>query len=168
MFSLLFLLVVCLLLGVPLFFLSRWVARKFVDGQAAQQAATWIATVVLTLLVFCGIAAAVFFFAFGEDAKYSFDAEKWAKKPEKRYQMVEDLVYYDLLQGMTPRQVGELLGRPDHVDPKGVWTYWVGSRTEKDDVLQIDFYEGRVKAVQGPYTGTEYEEVKAVVPDVAQ
>jgi hypothetical protein len=78
-----------------------------------------------------------------------FDAEQWKSASDgMRYRFVKDLIYRDLLNGLSRPQLEEMLGDPSFVARDGRYaTYLVKDRTDgilefnSVYVLQMDFDE---------------------------
>ncbi len=146
--------IACLIFGVPVFFVCRWAARRWLKDPATRQVVPWVATLVLTPLL-CAAGIVMWVTTLPGNRNYNFDTEQWAAYPGKRYFMVEDLVDSDILRGMDRIQVRQLLGNPDFRTADSVWVYSI--RGDKDDMLEVTFRHDRVTAVRSPHEGVTYK-----------
>ncbi len=114
--------------AVPIFFFMRWIFRKFIFGAVKQKIATWVATIVLTPLIYFGLIYAFLFFISREPSS-DFDKSKWlAGDKERRFEMADDIVDSKILIGKDTNQVKELLGKATSQDSSNQrWTYFVGT-----------------------------------------
>ncbi len=152
-----FMFAVCLVLAVPVYFVCRWVARKFFNDPALLKIFPWAATAVITPAICCSCVF-LFYIAFGGDRSYSlpdFDADQWACGPDYRFPMTFHLIASDTLRGMNRIQVRRLLGKPDLDAADSVWSYSIGG--DKDQLLDVKFRRGRVVAVESFYESRAYE-----------
>lgn len=152
-FILIILVFICLAAGVLVFFFCRWVAGKLFKEQTGRRITAWIATIVLTLLLW--FAVAVGLLVAGADTYYPFDAGRWSRSAQ-RSRMVYDLMASDTLRGMTHAEVRQLLGKPDQDDRDSVWIYSLNRK--EDEMLEVKFRNGRVTAVESPWEVKSYED----------
>ena len=137
-----------LIIAVPVFFLARWVFRRFIDKPSIQSWCTWISTIALTPIVYIAGALIWMTIYFGQPTR-EFDKQLWVENPELRHEMYSDLA--ELLIGLTKEEVETILGQ---IDPdmyiKEHWEYYLGfgSGLGVDlDYLDIYFEDGKVVKV---------------------
>lgn len=143
--------IILLILGVPVFFLWRWLLSKFIKGQRIRTAMTWIITSITTPVLYVGIVM-LLIFGVSYHPSYSFDKEKWFANKRKRYELSEDIIERKMLLGKTKSEVRQLLGDEGNSNESDHWFYQLGLRPGlfniDPDVLDIEFSNGKVSSVQ--------------------
>ncbi len=142
----------CLLalaIGIPFFFLWRWVFRKFIKSKALLIVTSCVTAFVTTPSLF----AALILLGLNLMTYYpqdKFDRDRWLVDKEKRYELATDIIKSQVLIGKTKIEVEQLLGK-EHNEQSNSWEYYLGfvpgiGNTDPD-VLSIEFENGRVSAV---------------------
>ncbi|WP_051054266.1 hypothetical protein [Fibrella aestuarina] len=142
---------ILLSLGLPTFFLWRWLVSKFIKDQRIRTIATWVITILTTPMLYVGLVM-LLLFSLSYHPTYSFDQEKWFANKRKRYELSEDIIERKMLLGKTKSEVRQLLGDEGNTNESDHWTYQLGMRpglTILDpDVLAIEFSNGKVSSVK--------------------
>ena len=87
---------ILLLIGGISFFFWRWLLKKLITIDKTRKAATWIATILSTpvmygLIVMLWIMSATYY------PSNDFNKQKWHEDIEKRYELSEDLIDSEIL-----------------------------------------------------------------------
>ncbi|OCX51155.1 hypothetical protein BEL04_20825 [Mucilaginibacter sp. PPCGB 2223] len=142
--------IICVLLGIPVFFLSKYISKKLIKEKKNQMIGTWLATIILTPIIYCSI---VLFFVFCVEyyPNNDFDKDKWKADKEKRYELTKDLIGSKLLIGMTKDQVRATLGDEENINDNNDWYYEIGYKPELFNIdpnsIHITFEKNRVVEV---------------------
>jgi hypothetical protein len=138
-------------LAIPVYFFSRWALKRFIQDEQKRKVATWIATVVLTPLVYVSIVVTVLLCVSYYPSR-EFDSQQWLADQEKRFEFSEDIIARKILIGKTKAEVRLLLGDEGNTDVSDHWTYYLGFRPQfiniDPDVLVVEFKDGVVVSVQ--------------------
>ena len=141
---------ILLVLGIPTFFIWRWILKKFIKVGKTRKIATWTATIVATPLIYVGLLM-LGFFSMSYHPTHDFDKQKWFADKEKRYELSEDIIDSKMLIGKTKSEVRQLLGDEGNTDESDYWNYYLGFRPGfaniDPDVLDIEFKDGKVVKV---------------------
>lgn len=138
-------------LGIPTFFIWRWILKKFIKVDKTRKIATWTATIVSTPLFYVGLIM-LWFFSMSYYPNHDFDQQKWFADKEKRYELSEDILDSKMLIGKTKLEVRQLLGDEGNKDESDDWNYYLGFRPGfaniDPEVLDIEFKDGKVVKVE--------------------
>ncbi len=138
---------ILLVLGVPTFFIWRWLLKKFIKVDRSRKVATWVATLLTTPLLYIGISM-LLIFGMNYHPTDDFNQEKWHSEKETRYQLSEDIIDSEMLIGKTKLEVRQILGDENNTDQNDVWSYYLGFRpgftSISPDMLDIEFIDGKV------------------------
>lgn len=138
-----------LLIAGVLFFMWRWIFKRFVKSQRTRTIATWLATIVSAPIIYIAVVL-IWLSSMSYYPSRDFDKEKWFADKEKRYELSEDLIDSRILLGKTKQQIRQLLGDEGNKDESNYWTYYLGFKpglSIDPDVLDIYFEDGRVVRV---------------------
>lgn len=141
-----------IILGVPTFFFWRWLFKKFIRVDRTRKISTWVATIILSPLIYVGIVL-VIFFSISYYPSHDFDRQKWFTNKEKRYELSKDLIKSKTLLGKSKAEIKQLLGDDaDNKDKFDTWDFELGYRPElfniDPDYLQIEFKNDKVINVE--------------------
>ena len=138
---------ILLFLGVPIFFVCRWLLKKFIKIDQKRKIATWVATLIATPFIYFSIIM-LWFFCMSYHPAHNFDKVKWFTNKETRYELSEDIIESEMLIGKTKSEVRQILGDENNSDQSEHWSYYLGFRPGfiniDPDVLDIEFEHGRV------------------------
>lgn len=139
--------VILAILGVPTFFVWRWLLKKIVKTDNTRKMATWIATVVTTPFIYVGLII-LWIFSISYHPTHDFDQDQWFADKESRYELSEDIIDSNMLIGKTKSEVRQLLGDEGNAEESDYWYYYLGLRPGfaniDPDVLTIEFKQGKV------------------------
>jgi hypothetical protein len=139
--------IILVILAGPIFFIWKWVFKKFVKIEKLSEIATWVVTIIAVPLIYIGIIN-LWFYSMSYYPKQKFIKEKWFSDKEKRYELSQDLIKSQKLIGKTKAQVYQLLGDEGNSDSSDYWTYYLGFRPAfaniDVDLLDIEFKNGVV------------------------
>jgi hypothetical protein len=142
---------ILLILGVPNFFLWRWLLKKKIKVEETRKMATWTATILTTPLIYIGLVT-LWLYSMNYYPTNDFDREKWFANEEKRYELSEDLIESKMLIGKTKLQVRKLLGDEGNFDESDNWNYYLGLKpglfSIDPDMFEIIFKNGKVILVR--------------------
>lgn len=140
---------ILLLIGVLSFFFWRWLLKKLITIDKTRRTATWIATILLTPLMY-GLFVMFWMMSATYYPSNDFNKEKWHEDIEKRYELSEDLIDSEILIGKTKKEVKKILGDTFQEWSSDNWSYYLGSRPGimDPDYLDIEFKDGRVVKVR--------------------
>ncbi len=140
---------ILLLIGVLSFFFWRWLLKKLITIDKTRRTATWIATILLTPLMY-GLFVMFWMMSATYYPSNDFNKEKWHEDIEKRYELSEDLIDSEILIGKTKKEVKKILGDTFQEWSADNWSYYLGSRPGimDPDYLDIEFKDGRVVKVR--------------------
>ena len=114
--------IIVLILAFPIYFLSKWILKKWNFGnEKNRKYLAIIPSVVLSPIVYIGLIY-LWIFSISYYPTNDFDKQTWESNPEERYKMSEDIIAYGL--GFVPGLF--------NIDP---------------DVLDIYFENGKVTKV---------------------
>ncbi len=139
--------VINLVLAIPVFFVVRRLARRFIHQERYVRTATWLATILATPLLYAGIVVAFFFVGMYYPHR-GFDRTRWLSDTEKRFEMSGDIIGSGMLLGKSKEEVVEILGPADTTDADV--TYYLGFTPMgmiDPDYLVVRFDEGKVVKV---------------------
>lgn len=140
---------ILLLIGVLSFFFWRWLLKKLITIDKTRRTATWIATILLTPLMY-GLFVMFWMMSATYYPSNDFNKEKWHEDIEKRYELSEDLIDSEILIGKTKKEVKKILGDTFQEWSADNWSYYLGSRPGimDPDYLDIEFKDGKVVKVR--------------------
>ncbi len=143
---------ILIILGIPTFFFWRWLFKKYIRVDSTRKISIWIATIILTPLIYVGIVMFIIF-CISYYPSHGFDRQKWLTDKEKRYELSEDLIKSKILIGKSKAEVRQLLGdETDNQDKFDIWDFGLGYRPElfniDPDYLQIEFKNNKVLNVE--------------------
>lgn len=138
---------ILLILGVPIFFIWRWLLKRLIRTDRTRSIATWAGTIVVTPLIYVGLII-FWFFSMSYHPNHDFNNEKWFADKEKRYELSENIINTKMLLGKTKSEVRKILGDEGNADESDYWNYYLGFRPGfaniDPDVLDIEFRGGKV------------------------
>lgn len=142
--------IILIILGIPVFFLWRWVFRRYIRAERTRKIATWTATIFTTPLLYAGIFLLIFY-SLTYYPTHEFDQMKWSSNMEKRYEMSKNLIESQILIGENKSEVKQLLGDNLNNEQSDQWTYYLGMvpgiANIDPDVLEIEFKNGKAVKV---------------------
>ncbi len=141
-----------LLVAVPMFFIVKWILKKF--GIGKKQNRKYIAivpTLVLSLLLYVGIIllciARIEYYP-----RQDFNRDLWDSDIEERYTMSKSIIDSDLLIGKSEEEVIEILGDKYLTYEENIMSYNLGYLPGvfviEPDVLAICFEDSTVVEVE--------------------
>ena len=138
------------ILGIPTFFIWRWLFNKFIKVKRNRKIATWTATIVTTPILYMGLIL-LWIFSMSYHPTQTFDKEKWFTEREKRYELSTDIIESKMLINKTKAEVRQILGDEGNLDESDYWNYDLGFRPGivniDPDVLDIEFINQKVASV---------------------
>lgn len=142
--------VIILLLGIPVFFIWRWLLKKYIKSDKSRIIATWIATIITAPFIYIGVIL-IWLYTLSYYPTNDFNKEKWLSDTEKRYEMSGDIIESEMLIGKTKSEVKQILGDDGNEDESDNWSYSLGFKPGfaniDPDVLDIEFKDGKVVKV---------------------
>lgn len=142
--------ILLIILGIPVFFIWRWILKKFIEDNKRRTITTWIVTIITTPFVYAGMIVFILL-AMSYYPTHSFNKAEWLENQEKRYQLSDDIIGSNMLIGKTKAEVKQILGDEGNPDESDHWTYHLGYKpgfiSIDPDVLDIDFKDGKVVKV---------------------
>lgn len=147
--------VFCIVLAVPVFFLTKWLFKKSRLKQKFKVTATIAATLLLTPVVYLTLIYTFFSFLFHEPQE-GFSKKGWDEKPSERNMMIDDLIQKKLLIGKDSFFVKNTIGLPSRSYSDSLalttWTYDLGMSPGGLGVLfhdmQVTFQHNKVVNVE--------------------
>jgi hypothetical protein len=139
--------IINLIIGIPVFFLLRWILKKLIKNDRIRRPITWIGTLICTPLAYIGL-----IFLWISIVSYyptqDFNKNSWTLDKEKRYEMSSDIINSKILIGKTKKEVIEILGDEGNKFDDNIWNYYLGFVPGlfkiDPDVLDIFFENGKV------------------------
>lgn len=142
---------ILIVLGIPTFFIWRFLFKKFIKAERTRKIATWTATLITIPLIYAAIVM-LWILSMSYYPTHDFDKEKWFSDKETRYELSEDIIESEMLIGRTKSEVRQILGNENNSDQSDHWSYYLGFRpglfSIDPDVLNIEFRDGKVIRVQ--------------------
>ena len=142
--------IILVILGIPVFFLWRWIFSRYIKADRTRKLATWTATIFTTPLLYIGIFLIIFYIITYYPI-YEFDQAKWSSNIEKRYEMSKNLIESRILIGKTKSEIKQLLGDSNVPYENNNWNYYLGMKPDiiriDPDILEIEFKDGKVVKV---------------------
>jgi hypothetical protein len=136
-----------LVLGVPTYFILRWILKKFIKVERVRIIATWMTTLIATPLIYSGLIT-FWLISISYYPSHDFDKEKWFSNKEKRYKLSKDIIESKMLMNKTKAEVQQILGDEKNSDQSDYWNYYLGFKPGfaniDPDVLDIEFKNGKV------------------------
>src|SRR5437868_7357741 len=80
-----------IIIAIPVFFIWRWVFRKFIHTGRKLRFATWIATIFATPIIYIGFFL-LFFLSIEHYPKRNFDQKEWLTNKDERYELSDHLI----------------------------------------------------------------------------
>jgi hypothetical protein len=140
-----------LIIGIPTFFIWRWLLMKFIKADKKRKIAVWAATIITTPLIYIGIIL-LWIFSISYYPNRDFDKEKWSANKEKRYELSKNLIEGEILIGKSKTEVRQILGDAGNSDESNYWSYYLGfipgPFNIDPSVLDIEFKDGKVIKVR--------------------
>ena len=143
--------IIVLILAIPIYFLSKWILKKWNFGnEKNRKYLAIIPSVVLSPIVYIGLIY-LWIFSISYYPTNDFDKQTWESNPEERYKMSEDIIESKMLIGKTKQEIVELLGNDFYSYSENHIAYGVGFVPGlfniDPDVLDIYFENGKVTKV---------------------
>ena len=139
--------VILFVLGIPIFFLWRWLLRKHIKNEKTRKTATWIATIISTLFIYAAIIM-LWIISISFYPSHDFDKQKWFDDHEKRYELSADIIDSKVLIGKSKEEIREMLGDEENSDLSDNWIYYLGFRPQlfviDPDYLDLTFKNNKV------------------------
>ena len=144
--------IIILILGIPIYFLSKWILNKSNVGNGKNRKyLAIIPTLILSPIVYIGLIY-LWIFSISYYPTDDFDKQMWQSNPEERYKMSENIIESKILIGKTKREIIELLGNDYYSYSENHIAYGLGFVpglfTIDPDVLDIYFENGKVIKVE--------------------
>jgi hypothetical protein len=143
--------IIVLILAFPIYFLSKWILKKWNFGnEKNRKYLAIIPSVVLSPIVYIGLIY-LWIFSISYYPTNDFDKQTWESNPEERYKMSEDIIESKMLIGKTKQEIVELLGNDFYSYSENHIAYGLGFVPGlfniDPDVLDIYFENGKVTKV---------------------
>ena len=143
--------IIVLFLAFPIYFLSKWILKKWNFGnEKNRKYLAIIPSVVLSPIVYIGLIY-LWIFSISYYPTNDFDKQTWESNPEERYKMSEDIIESKMLIGKTKQEIVELLGNDFYSYSENHIAYGLGFVPGlfniDPDVLDIYFENGKVTKV---------------------
>jgi hypothetical protein len=143
--------IIVLILAIPIYFLSKWILKKWNFGnEKNRKYLAIIPSVVLSPIVYIGLIY-LWIFSISYYPTNDFDKQTWESNPEERYKMSEDIIESKMLIGKTKQEIVELLGNDFYSYSENHIAYGLGFIPGlfniDPDVLDIYFENGKVTKV---------------------
>jgi hypothetical protein len=142
--------VINLILGIPIFFLWRWIFKRFFKSVPRKGLSTLLATFITTPLVYTALII-LWFLSISYYPSHRFTKQKWNSNQEKRYELSEDIIKSKVLIGKNKTEIKQILGAENNVEQSDYWTYDLGYLPGLFNidpyVLYIEFQNGVVAKV---------------------
>jgi hypothetical protein len=143
--------IIVLILAIPIYFLSKWILKKWNFGnEKNRKYLAIIPSVVLSPIVYIGVIY-LWIFSISYYPTNDFDKQTWESNPEERYKMSEDIIESKMLIGKTKQEIVELLGNDFYSYSENHIAYGLGFIPGlfniDPDVLDIYFENGKVTKV---------------------
>ncbi|MDD2799081.1 MAG: hypothetical protein PHV20_10845 [Bacteroidales bacterium] len=144
--------IIILILAIPVYFLSKWILKKFKLGNDKNRRfLAIIPTIILSPILYVGIVM-IWIFSILYYPKTDFNKQKWDLNKDERYKMSHDIIEHELLIGKTKDEVINLLGsdfyRYDDNHVAYDLGFVPGLFNIDPDVLDIYFENGKVIKVE--------------------
>jgi hypothetical protein len=137
-------------LGIPVFFIWRWIFRKSIIADKRRKIAVWTATILSTPIVYALVIAG-WFWSMSYYPNRHFNKKKWIDNKDQRYEYSNDIISSKMLVGKTKTDVIKTLGDEANLDSSDDCYYDLGFRPGigniDSDNLEITFKNGKVVAV---------------------
>ena len=143
-------------IGIGVFFISRRILRKLVTRVSTRRLLTWLATVLLTPLLFAGLIW-VIIFLWTYYPNRDFTQKDWQDNQYKRYEYAENIIKSRILIGRSKKQVEQLLGGEQNTNESDNWKYDLGNKPDflaiggGEYTLFVYFEKGKVVKVNDGY-----------------
>ena len=143
--------IIVLILAIPIYFLSKWILKKWNFGnEKNRKYLAIIPSVILSPIVYIGLIY-LWIFSISYYPTNDFDKQTWESNPEERYKMSEDIIESKMLIGKTKQEIVELLGNDFYSYSENHIAYGLGFVPGlfniDPDVLDIYFENGKVTKV---------------------
>lgn len=140
--------IIILILAIPVYFLSKWILKKFKLGNDKNRRfLAIIPTIIISPILYVGIIM-IWIFSISYYPKTDFNKQKWESNKDERYKMSNDIIKNELLIGKTKDEVINLLGNDFYKYDDNHIAYDLGFVPGlfniDPDVLDIYFENGKV------------------------
>jgi hypothetical protein len=142
---------IILILGIPSYFLSKWVLKKLhLGNDNNRKLIAIIPAIFLSPIIYFGLIY-LWIFSVSYYPTNDFDKQEWETNIEERYKMSQDIMESKILIGKTKEEIIELLGKDFHTYNQNHIAYSIGFVpglfSMDPDVLDIYFKNGKVTKV---------------------
>lgn len=140
--------IIILILAIPVYFLSKWILKKFKLGNDKNRRfLAIIPTIIISPILYVSIIM-IWIFSISYYPKTDFSKQKWESNKDERYKMSNDIIKNELLIGKTKDEVINLLGNDFYKYDDNHIAYDLGFVPGlfniDPDVLDIYFENGKV------------------------
>lgn len=139
--------IIILIIAIPLFFVLRWLLKRFIENTKTRNLVSLIATLFIAPVLYIILILLFFSLSFYEP-QYDFDRERWFADKQARYEMRDDIIESEILKGKSKSEIIELIGKPDFPDSTDVWKYDLGTSGAgfgwQFNYLELTFKKGKV------------------------
>ncbi|MBV5314325.1 MAG: hypothetical protein JZU47_13570 [Prolixibacteraceae bacterium] len=136
-----------LALGLPTYFILRWILKKFIKVESLRRIATLVTTLIVTPFIYSGLIA-FWLISISYYPSHDFDKEKWFSNKEKRFELSKDIIKSKMLINKTKAEVQQILGDEENSGKSDYWNYYLGFKPGFANidpyVLDIEFKKGKV------------------------
>mgnify|MGYP001403698279 CR=1 FL=1 len=143
--------IIILIIAIPLFFVLRWMLRRFINDKKTRNWTSLAVTVIIAPVLYVILVAAFFSFLFYEP-QYDFEREPWFANKHSRFEMRDNIIESEILKGKTKSEIIEFIGKPDSADSTDVWKYELGTSGFgfgwQFNSLELRFKNGKVSEVK--------------------
>lgn len=139
--------IIILIIAIPTFFILRWILKRFIKNSKTRNLTSIAGTIILAPILYLILIFAFFSYLFYEP-QYDFNKEKWFADKNSRFEMLDDLVDSEILNGKTKSEIVELIGESESEDSSDIWVYNLGMSGAglgwKFSYLELTFENGKV------------------------
>ena len=139
---------IIIIVGIPIFFIWRWIFKKVIASKRKRVIVTWLVTMFSTPLAYA-IIILIWFLAGSYYPNHDFNKADWINNKDERYELSDDIVDSKILIGKTKADVKKLLGDEDNKEDSDDWFYDLGFTPGSidPDSMEIEFRSGKVESV---------------------
>ena len=142
---------IILIISVPLYFLTRWMFKKWnIGSEKNRKYIAIIPSILISPIIYVGIIV-IWIFSISYYPTKPFDKTEWKDNVEERYKMSSDIIESEMLIGLTKEEVIEILGDEYYSYNDNLIHYGLGFvpglLNIDPDALDIYFENGKVVRV---------------------
>ena len=135
---------ILIVLGIPIYFIWRWIGRKVDVDNMTKKVTVWAATIITTPIVYFMLIWLMFFYY----PKYDFNKTSWQTNKGERYEISNNIIDSKMLIGKSKKEVIQIMGDEGNMDTSDDWSYNIGTIPKIGNIdpsnLNITFKDGKV------------------------